>query len=405
MTHISPQISALSTPRRDRDWTWPYWPVVPLYPYGQRWTIRREIIPEQIWTFEQVQGIFYVIVPVRMTVIRLQAGGLLVYAPVAPTRECLRLMQELVQRHGEVKYIILPTVSAIEHKAPAAAFARQFTQAQVFVAPHQWSFPLNLPLSWLGFPMGRTQVLPDQSCDAPFGDEFDYRTLGPISLSLGPFEETAFLHRATGTLLVTDTVMSIPAEPPEVVNAQPYPLLFHARETPFEAIADSPAQRRKGWQRISLFAFYFRPSALSILPWGETLQAAKDASDRSRRAYFGLFPFRWKANWKTSFEVLRDSGRLLVAPILQRLILNRAPVQVLAWADQVASWNFQRIIPAHFDAPVVANGQDFRAAFRFLEGDRSRQGGGLPEADFMLIDQLDQQLQKIIPLPLSTQQD
>jgi len=34
------------------------------------------------------------------------------------------------------------------------------------VAPNQWSFPLNLPLSWL-VSGRRTQVLPEDSADAP----------------------------------------------------------------------------------------------------------------------------------------------------------------------------------------------------------------------------------------------
>ena len=77
---------------RSADWSWPWWPLLPLSPYGQRRTLRREVIANQIWTFDQMQGIFYVVVPIRMTVIRLAAGGLLVYAPVAPTPECIRLV-------------------------------------------------------------------------------------------------------------------------------------------------------------------------------------------------------------------------------------------------------------------------------------------------------------------------
>lgn len=49
----------------------------------------------------------------RMTVLKLRDGSLFVYAPVAPTRECLRLVREL---DAPVKYIVLPT-SAVEHKA------------------------------------------------------------------------------------------------------------------------------------------------------------------------------------------------------------------------------------------------------------------------------------------------
>lgn len=104
-----------TSPKR-KDWVWNFWQVVPLYPYGQRRTIRKEVVKDAIWTFDQLQGIFYVVVPIRMTVVKLESGGLLVYAPVAPTPECIRLVNEIVSEHGEVKYIILPTVSGIEHK-------------------------------------------------------------------------------------------------------------------------------------------------------------------------------------------------------------------------------------------------------------------------------------------------
>ena len=63
---------------------WPWWPLLPLYPYGQRRTLIRELIPAQVWSFEQLQGVFYVAVPIRMTVLRVQ-GGLMLYAPVPPT--------------------------------------------------------------------------------------------------------------------------------------------------------------------------------------------------------------------------------------------------------------------------------------------------------------------------------
>ena len=146
-----------------QDVSWWFWPVVPIYPYGQRRTIRKEIIKDTIWTFDQLQGIFYVVVPIRMTVIKLKKGGLLIYAPVAPTGECTRLLNELVTEHGDIKYIILPTISGIEHKVFVGPFARRFPNAQIFVAPGQWSFPLNLPLSWLGLPGKRTRILTENS--------------------------------------------------------------------------------------------------------------------------------------------------------------------------------------------------------------------------------------------------
>lgn len=380
-----------------RDWSWRFWPLVPIYPYGKRRTLRTEIVKDRIWTFDQVQGILYVVVPIRMTVIKLEAGGLLVYAPIAPTLECLRLLQELVDEHGDVNYIILPTISGLEHKVFVGPFARRFPQAQVFVAPGQWSFPLNLPLTWLGFPWKRTQVLPADSSQSPFGQEFDYAILGPIDLGPGKFAEVAFFHRRSRSLLVTDSVISIPEDPPAIVQLDPYPLLFHARDDGFDSVQDDPATRRKGWQRIALFACFFRPSALDPVEFGQSVREAWKASDRSRKAYFGWFPFRWKANWQQSFNALRGGGRLLVAPILQTLILNRAPQETLTWAKQVASWPFERVIPCHLDAPVAADSHQFRQAFSFLELNSNTPT--LPEADFHLLREIDALLSKTRLIP------
>ncbi|HEY9735937.1 MAG TPA: DUF4336 domain-containing protein, partial [Trichocoleus sp.] len=108
---------------KSRDWSWPFWFLVPLYPYNQRRTLRREVVPDTIWTFDQVQGILYTIVPIRMTVVRLESGGLLVYAPIAPTRECVQLVRELEEIHGEVRHILLPTASGLEHKVFVGPFA------------------------------------------------------------------------------------------------------------------------------------------------------------------------------------------------------------------------------------------------------------------------------------------
>jgi hypothetical protein len=379
----------------DRDAVWNYWFVVPLYPYRQRRTLRREVIPGTLWTFDQVQGVLQVIVPIRMTIVKLEAGGLLVYAPIAPTPECIRLVKELVALHGEVRYIILPTISGLEHKVFVGPFARQFPTAQVFVAPNQWSFPVNLPLAWLGLPRHRTQVLPESSADAPFAAEFDYAMLGPIALGPGKFAEVAFFHRRSQTLLVTDSVLVVPDEPPTIVQQYPQALLFHAKDHAFDRVEDTPATRRKGWQRIALFTFYFRPSAMQVVPLLQSLREALQTPDRS--AYFGWFPFHWQPNWYESFAKLRRGGRLLVAPILQALILNRDPAATIAWADRVASWPIQQIIPCHLEAPIAADAAQFRQAFGFLEQADPDES----EADFTLLRQIDTALHRrgIVPPP------
>lgn len=387
-----------------KDWLWPFWPALPLYPYNKRRTLCREVVKDTIWTFDQLHGILYTIVPIRMTVIKLDAGGLLVYAPVAATPECVKLVKKLVAQHGEVKYIILPTSSGLEHKVFVGPFARCFPQAQVWIAPHQWSFPWNMPLSWLGFPQQRTHILPEDSSQVPFADELDYAILD-INLGRGSFVEVAIFHQRSRTLLVTDTVLSIPEDPPAISQFDPYPLLFHARENAQQRITDNTANRRQGWQRICLFAIYFRPSALQLTGLGQMLRDAMQAHDHSPKAYFGLFPFRWQENWQQSFTALRGHGRPFVAPILQTLILPQAPNRVLNWVNQVAKWDFQQIIACHFDAPFATSPDEFRQAFAFLEKNPSSVSNQpLLETDMQFIKELESNLvQRGIATPAKNQ--
>jgi hypothetical protein len=382
-----------------RDWSWEFWLALPLYPYRWRRTLCREIIKDRIWTFEQLHGFLYAVVPIRMTIIKLESGGLFVYAPVAPTLECVQMVNELVAKHGDVKYIILPTSSGLEHKVFAGPFARYFPQAQVFVAPHQWSFPFNVPLSWLGFPQKRTQEIPaDATTVALFGEEFDCAVLD-IDLRRGFFTEVAVFHKRSRTLLLTDSILSVPEEPPAIVQLDPYPLLFHARDNAAEAIADNQENRCKGWKRISLFAIYFRPSAVKTKNLAQVLKDAFKAPERSKKAYFGIYPFQWQENWEQSFDALRSNGRPFVAPILQTLIFPQAPAQVLRWADKIATWDFQQIISCHFDSPIAATPHQFRQAFSFLEKNSSQtQDSSLsqffPEEDLQFIKQLEAKLIK-----------
>ncbi|ABB56056.1 DUF4336 domain-containing protein [Synechococcus elongatus] len=370
------------------DQNWPLWPLLPLYPYGQRQTLCREILPSQLWVFEQLQGVLYVAVPIRMTVVRLQRGGLLVYAPIAPTRECRRQLQALENRYGAVQHIVLPTSSGLEHKVFVGPFARAFPSATIWVAPDQWSFPLRLPLHWLGIPRDRTRFLAD--AQGELVEEFEWARLGPIDLGPGPFEEIALFHRPSRSLLLTDTLIAIQPEPPAIAQIDPWPLLFHSRDRVDQTWKDTPALRRQGWQRTVLFSLYFRPSALEVTSLWQSVKEAGQAPERSRRAYWGLYPFHWKADWQQSFQKLPAAGTPFVAPILQELILSQAPKATLAWVDHICQWPFEQIVPCHFEAPIAAGPDAVRQAFAFLR-DRTQP---FPEADLELLHNLDRQLQQ-----------
>jgi hypothetical protein len=308
-----------------------------------------------------------------MTVARVR-GGLMLYAPVAPTAELLGQLRDLEQRYGPVCSIVLPTASGLEHKLPVPAMARAFPSAALWVTPGQWSFPVSLPPAWLGFPASRTRVLGEEGY--PHADDLRWLSLGPIDLGLGRFQELTCLHRASGALLITDALVAINQEPPEVFDADPTPLLFHARERGDQPLCDTPEARRRGWQRLALFASFLRPEALQVPGLREVLAQAFKPGCRQARAYFGLYPFQWRSSSEQAFRSLTglsaaasmaDSAQpaLQVAPVLERLVFPRAQAVVLEWLRQVARLRW--VVPAHYQAPVPVSPQAIEALIASIE--------------------------------------
>ena len=362
---VSPSPDGARDRRRQH---WPWWPLLPLYPYGLRRTLVRELLPGRLWSFEQLQGVWYVAVPIRMSVLRV-ADGLLLYAPVAPTAEVLEALQALERRWGPVRSIVLPTASGLEHKLPVPAMARAFPAATVWITARQWSFPVNLPPAWLGFPRQRTRVLLEDG--VPHPDQLLWQALGPLDLGLGSFLEVACLDRVSGALLVTDALVAIPSDPPPLFDLDPTPLLFHARERGCEPLRDEAAQRRRGWQRLVLFASYLRPAPLDVPPLAEVLRDAFAPGCRNARSHFGLYPFRWRQGWEREAEaLLAPEPRPQVAAVLERLVFPRQRDALVAWLRQLAGrggGEIRWLVPAHYAAPVPIDAEALRALADGLE--------------------------------------
>lgn len=359
--------------------------VLPVGPYKTKQTVFESLVTDTMWTATQKFGILDVQVPQRMTIIKLNGGGLFLYDPVAATPEVVSYLRELERLHGKVKHIILGSV-AIEHKVYTSVMAQKFPTSQVWLQPGQYSFPSNLPESFLGFPASRTKLIPSDTNSPDIPQEWrdsglEYQILGPFISRDGAFGETVFYHQPTKTLMVTDTVVEVTDEVPSIYDLDPKPLLYHARDTATEIVQDTPATRKRGYRRVILFGLFFQPSAIQI----------KDASTAfaERRPdinsdFAGIYPWDWVGDDVKSFNALK--GGLLVAPILQKLILNRNPIETLDFADRVAKWDIKRIVPAHLKNDLKYDGKAYRKAFQFLEAKGVDKGQPKPmDADFQTL--------------------
>ncbi len=334
----------------EQKWNW--WPLFPLYPYGRKRTIFRELIPNQIWSFEQLQGLYYVAVPIRLLVVRVK-DELMIINPLPPTAELLRDINRLQEKIGPVKTIVLPTASGLEHKIALPALARAFPKSKIWVCPGQWSFPFQLPFDWLGIPSNRTNIL--LADGYPHSDFCDWISLGPIDIGLGRFQEISCFHKPSKSLLVTDALVGIEDSPPELFNLDPTPLLFHSREKGSEELVDTPIARKKGWLRLVLFASYLRPEKLEIPKFTEILGNSFKANLRNKRAHFGIYPFSWQKGWELSAKKLVGEKRPLIqiAPVIERLVFPRAKKAFLSWLNKVESINeISWLISAHYSGRV-----------------------------------------------------
>ncbi len=373
------------------DQSWPWWPLLPLYPYGRRATHFEELIPGQVWSFEQLQGVYYVAVPIRLTVVKVP-GGLMLVNPLPPTQELCAGLADLEAQHGPVCTIMLPTASGLEHKFPLGPLARAFPEAEIWVCPGQWSFPVQLPLTWLGVPAARTKVLLTDG--VPHPKVCQWISLGPLDLGVGRFQEISCLHRPSGALLITDALVGIHAQPPAIFDRDPTPLLFHARNRGDQPLMDSPEARRRGWARLVLFASYLRPYKLRVPGLDELLRHAFRPGLRTGKAHFGLYPFDWQDGWHDDAMNLmgEEEAKLQVAPVLERLVLPRAQRALIAWLEQLESCSdLAWLIPAHYSAPLPFTASHASA----LQSDLRHKSWATNEGNWTFLANIDQRLLKL----------
>ena len=325
----------------------------PLYGAFSKQTLRREV-GESIWALEQNLELGPLETPLRSVVIKLRNGKLWVHAPLAPTEEYFRLVESCGDGSTEsVAHVVVPTY-ALEHKVFARDALARWPNAKLWTSPGQFSFPLqSVPDDFVwGRSVSGVLTGADTQRSAsqiPWIEEIQYETLTAGTFAVGfsrlTFYETTFYHVASKSLIVTDAVAQIPLEPPALSSADKL-LLISKKSTSDALPQDTREARRTGWEKTALLVSYFFPEHEEL--------------DPSR-----IGVVTWTEGWHDNFKAI--AGRLLVPPVVRTLIYAQNAAGVQRWVDRVVGrWNFEQIVPAHWDAPIRASPRDLARAFAFL---------------------------------------
>ena len=149
-----------------------------------------ELVSGSIWHAQQVLRLGPIELATRMTIVRLQDGGLWVHSPIQPAPELL----SLVRRIGTVRHVVAPNRS---HHLFFLPFITAFPGAEGWIAPGLADKRPDL------------RLYPDLSSDEPWASE-----LRPFFIHGLPWlNETVWFHAETGTLVVTDLLFHVGKNP------------------------------------------------------------------------------------------------------------------------------------------------------------------------------------------------
>ena len=319
---------------------------------GYRETRKREIVPNVLWALEQNIELGPLETVIRCVVIRLRDGTLWVHAPLAPTEEFFKMVESCGEGGASaVAHVVVPTY-ALEHKIYTKDALKRWKSATLATAPGQFTFPFRDVSDGVVFGKRVDYVLEgnDLTSSAPWKDEIEFETLRVGAFDVGAnsqiIYETAFFHKASKTLVVTDALAQIPIESPES-NSVDKLLVVSQRSTADSVPEDTREARQIGWEKTALLVNYFFPEHEELDP-----------------SHPGVVI--WTDGWHENFQAL--AGRLLVPPVVRTLLYAQDPSSVKDWVRRVAvRWDPERVVPAHWEAPVAIDRERFERSFAFLD--------------------------------------
>ena len=228
----------------------------------------------------------------------------------------------------------------------------------------------------------------------PWADEIEHYTLEVGGSSLRNFKDpwfvdTAFYHKRSKTMLVTDVVLHVSQDPVPVAVIEPEPLLVRGMNGPDQMLPNTREARSMGWGKTVLFGLLFNPTAVDVRI--NPLSVNKSFLDG----------FYWEPKWKDAFKNLTDKD-MFVPPILHTLAFPRRRDEVKRWAESVAAWDFERIIPGHLDGPIDATPKQFATAIDVALTKSSREVFGEDIDTLEQVDKISRDLKSLEePTPLS----
>jgi glyoxylase-like metal-dependent hydrolase (beta-lactamase superfamily II) len=141
-----------------------------------------------LWTFHQPLSVLGAEIGTRMTVVRLDDGGLLVHSPIRLNAE----LERRIASFGEVKHVVAPN---LDHYLFVRDFKERYPSARFYAAP---GVAPKLPEL-------RFDSLLEHPAVGPFGDSLDQAWFR----SNDELQELVLLHRTTRTLITADLAFNI----------------------------------------------------------------------------------------------------------------------------------------------------------------------------------------------------
>jgi len=366
-------------------------------------TVMRKLA-DGVFVFDQAYGIpglgVGANIPIRTTVLSLDGGGFLVYNPCNPTSECMNLLASAGLQ--DVRYIVLGTI-AIEHKYYGPKWAERFPEADVWISPRTFSWPVdfgpNIP--FVGFPLGKKlSKIPKDSAKAPWSAQgLDHLQITVDYAPRTVFEETVMYHQPSGTFVCTDMLIGLSNEPPEILTKSPYRegLIYFSRNNALDTVdVSSPATLQDGYQKSTLLLNNINPRSLLSVAAGdltvpEQLGLALQAPQR-QLGYSGWYPCNWqdqdspcatldkrevavqgsksvecRPGWRGEWERLSAgvAGTGMQVPsFVAELQISRDPEAVESFASEIARrWpDMKQVVSSHFSCPLPATAEAVRTA-------------------------------------------